>query len=228
MSRNEFMRQLESLLQTIPAAERAEALQYYNDYFDDAGAENEQQVIEALGNPAKVAENIKRDLGGNASYNEENFRSESRRGANVVPYENVQSKKQEEQSPSGKGLTPGWIAVIVILAVLASPVWVPVVLGVIGTLFGIICAWFGIIVGCGSAAIGCLVAALVLLVVGFACMVISPIVGICVIGIALLCAGICLAATMLTVLLAGILTPMIWKGLVKLWKKCFGKKETTV
>ena len=59
------MRQLESLLQNISATEREEALQYYNEYFNDAGPENEQNVIEALGNPAKVAENIKKDIFGN-------------------------------------------------------------------------------------------------------------------------------------------------------------------
>lgn len=62
MNRAEFMSQLERLLQSIAPAEREEALQYYSDYFDDAGVENEQDVIEALGNPARVAENIKRDL----------------------------------------------------------------------------------------------------------------------------------------------------------------------
>ena len=51
MNRTEFMRQLESLLQNISATEREEALQYYNEYFNDAGPENEQNVIEALGNP---------------------------------------------------------------------------------------------------------------------------------------------------------------------------------
>ena len=65
MNRTDFMNQLESLLQNISPAEREEALQYYNEYFNDAGTENEQDVIEALGNPAKVAENIKRDLYGN-------------------------------------------------------------------------------------------------------------------------------------------------------------------
>lgn len=64
MNRTEFMRQLESLLQNISATEREEALQYYNEYFNDAGPENEQNVIEALGNPAKVAENIKKDISG--------------------------------------------------------------------------------------------------------------------------------------------------------------------
>lgn len=58
------MRQLESLLQNISATEREEALQYYNEYFNDAGPENEQNVIEALGNPMKVAENIKKTFSG--------------------------------------------------------------------------------------------------------------------------------------------------------------------
>ena len=65
MNRTEYMRQLESLLQNISATEREEALQYYNEYFNDAGPENEQNVIEALGNPMKVAENIKKDIFGN-------------------------------------------------------------------------------------------------------------------------------------------------------------------
>lgn len=64
MNKVEFMRQLESLLQNISEQERQEALHYYEDYFDDAGPENEQAVLEALGNPARVAENIRRDLYG--------------------------------------------------------------------------------------------------------------------------------------------------------------------
>ena len=45
MNRQEFMKRLEELLQDISENEREEALQYYNDYFDDAGAENEAQII---------------------------------------------------------------------------------------------------------------------------------------------------------------------------------------
>ena len=39
MNRTEFMSQLEILLRNVSDGEREEALQYYNDYFDDAGAE---------------------------------------------------------------------------------------------------------------------------------------------------------------------------------------------
>ena len=41
MSRIEFMNELRALLLELSAEEREEAMQYYNDYFDDAGIENE-------------------------------------------------------------------------------------------------------------------------------------------------------------------------------------------
>ena len=62
MNRQEFLRQLESLLYAIPANERADALAYYNDYFDEAGIENEQSVIQELGSPQKVAQSIIEDF----------------------------------------------------------------------------------------------------------------------------------------------------------------------
>lgn len=68
MNRAEFMRRLTELLNDVPPAEREEAIQYYNDYFDDAGAENEGGVIASLGTPEELARTIKAGLsdGGNA------------------------------------------------------------------------------------------------------------------------------------------------------------------
>ncbi|MDR0949070.1 MAG: hypothetical protein LBM69_06115 [Lachnospiraceae bacterium] len=57
-----FMGELERLLHDIAPSERREALQYYNDYFDDAGVKDEAAVLEALGSPAKVADIIHREL----------------------------------------------------------------------------------------------------------------------------------------------------------------------
>lgn len=85
MNRTEYMRQLESLLQNISATEREEALQYYNEYFNDAGPENEQNVIEALGNPVKVAENIKKDIFGNG-YGENNYQRAGADSRAVITY----------------------------------------------------------------------------------------------------------------------------------------------
>ena len=67
MNRAEFMRRLTELLRDVPPMEREEAIQYYNDYFDDAGAENESGVIASLGTPEELARTIKAGLndGGN-------------------------------------------------------------------------------------------------------------------------------------------------------------------
>ena len=61
MNRIEFMETLSRLLLDIPEEDRIDALKYYNDYFDDAGSENEQNVIEELESPEKVAMKIKAD-----------------------------------------------------------------------------------------------------------------------------------------------------------------------
>ncbi len=97
MNRVEFMRQLERLLQSIPEAERAEALQYYNDYFDDAGMENEKEVIDALGNPAKVAENIKHDL-----YGDEAVQSSVKHPP--MKYQETNNTKQEKEKKVEGGI----------------------------------------------------------------------------------------------------------------------------
>ena len=79
MNRVEFMTELASLLQDVPVEERREAMRYYNDYFDEAGKENEAQAISDLGSPARVAEKIKEDLRGpeqKTSAGEKDFRTE--------------------------------------------------------------------------------------------------------------------------------------------------------
>ena len=62
MNRAQFMEQLKKLLSDISEEERQEALDYYESYFDDAGEEQEAEVIRELGSPGKVAAIIKEDL----------------------------------------------------------------------------------------------------------------------------------------------------------------------
>ena len=58
MNRNMFMTKLRELLSDLFEAEREEALSYYEEYFEDAGVENEESVIASLGTPEKVAATI--------------------------------------------------------------------------------------------------------------------------------------------------------------------------
>lgn len=71
------MTELESLLSDIPLEEREEALQYYNGYFEDAGEEQEQEIIKELGSPEKVAQIIKAALNtGEADNGEQGYYTE--------------------------------------------------------------------------------------------------------------------------------------------------------
>lgn len=58
MRKYAYLARLEELLAALPAQERQDALNYYEEYFDAAGSENEEQTAAELGDPAKVARNI--------------------------------------------------------------------------------------------------------------------------------------------------------------------------
>ena len=60
MKREEFLKQLEQLLDGISEEEKADALAFYRSYFEDAGEENEESVIAELESPEKVAQSIRK------------------------------------------------------------------------------------------------------------------------------------------------------------------------
>lgn len=59
MTKTEFLSRLAEELKGISAEEREEALNYYSEYLDEAGEENEEAAIEELGGPEKVARIIR-------------------------------------------------------------------------------------------------------------------------------------------------------------------------
>lgn len=107
MSRWEFMRQLEELLSDISPSEREEALQYYNDYFNDAGRDNEQEVIKALGSPGQVAQIVRDGLGenmGQGEFTENGFTSGSSYSQNAIIKQNTEKSSYEgQQGNTGAG-----------------------------------------------------------------------------------------------------------------------------
>lgn len=64
MKKEEFLRQLEYLLQDIPEEEKRDAIDYYRDYLEEAGPEREEEVLEGFGSPERVAAIIRSDMAG--------------------------------------------------------------------------------------------------------------------------------------------------------------------
>lgn len=59
MTRKEYLEQLRALLTgRVPAEELEHMLAYYEEYFDEAGADGEQRIIRELGTPAELVSRI--------------------------------------------------------------------------------------------------------------------------------------------------------------------------
>ena len=86
MSRDEFMRELEYLLSDIPDEEKADAIGYYRDYLEEAGPENEENVIREFESPERIAAIIRSDISGNlkdgGEFTETGYRDERFRDPN--------------------------------------------------------------------------------------------------------------------------------------------------
>ena len=100
MNRKEFMERLERMLWNISDSEREEALQYYNDYFDDAGEENEEKVIEELGSPSQVAQKIKAGCSDQTSeYSEQGYEdTRFRASQEVISKEEAERERADSSS----------------------------------------------------------------------------------------------------------------------------------
>lgn len=99
MNRDEYMKLLKKQLRKLPKEDFNKAIAYFEEYFDEAGTENEKQAIEDLGSPQEAAGQIIRDIA-------------------------IHNTKE----PSGgmkKGMNAVWVG---ILAVFAAPVALPVLL----------------------------------------------------------------------------------------------------
>ena len=237
MNREEFMRQLESLLQDLPVIEREKAIQYYNEYFEDAGPENEKSVIEALGNPARVAENVKNNTDHRAliPYSADSGARDEAQEQSAWKSENLNSAAQNGTTQNGaaqpqtvteqqkEGMSTGMIVLIILLCILASPVILGVASAGIGTAAGLIAGWFGLIIGFGITAVVLLLVLIGLVIAGMISLFHNPFVGMGLIGAGLICGGVGLLFLMLTVAMAGIATPAICHWIGSLFQK--GQKQ---
>lgn len=58
MTRTEYLAELQNQLRKLPQDDFQEAMDYFTEYFDEAGPENETQVIADLGSPKEAASEI--------------------------------------------------------------------------------------------------------------------------------------------------------------------------
>lgn len=102
MSREEYLRALSRELRRLPKDEYEKAMDYYVEYFEEAGPEREQEIIKDLGSPKDVAAQIIMDAA-------------------------VERMNKPPRSMK-RGLSTVWI---VVLAVCAAPIALPFAIAIL-------------------------------------------------------------------------------------------------
>lgn len=221
MKREEFLKQLEQLLDGISEEEKADALAFYRSYFEDAGEENEESVIAELESPEKVAQSIKKNLG-----------MEKENGSYGMPADQNPEwdkndddmfVKSEETPKEKKG---GWSAAAIVLVVLTSPLWLTLLLVVASLLLAVVATLFGIAVAVVAVMASLVFAGFLLIGFGFSTLFTGGVaVGLGLTGAGFLVLGLGILAVLLVVWVFGIFLPWAVRGMIGLCKKPFEKKK---
>ena len=214
MKREEFLKQLEQLLDGISEEEKADALAFYRSYFEDAGEENEESVIAELESPEKVAQSIKKNLG-----------MEKENGSYGMPADqNPEWNKKSEEAPKEK--KGGWSAAAIVLVVLTSPLWLTLLLVVASLLLAVVAILFGIAVAVVAVMASLVFAGFLLIGFGFSTLFTGGVaVGLGLTGAGLLVLGLGILAVLLVVWVSGVFLPWAVRGIIGLCKKPFEKKK---
>ena len=227
MNRVEFMTELERLLADLPEDERQAAVQYYADYFADAGAENEAEVIRELGSPEKTAESIKADYYGRtfdeSRFEHKDYMEKYGQQASGQQTSGQQTSGQQQAGPAGasvEGKKP-WtsrglkILLIVLIAIVVWPVSLGLICAVLGILAAVVCLFAGLVI----AAVCVMIAGGVTAVTGLLMSVAYPPAALMTTGIGLLLFVLGLIATVGTVKLCMIVYPAMLRGFVELCRR---------
>lgn len=238
MNRIEFMTELAALLQDVPVVERQEAMKYYNDYFDDAGEENEHQVIEELESPAKVAATIKADLGvqgtgqQGAAYSEyrETGYKDTRFEKKDVPVGKgaYNTGGQYERSDSDKEApkTNSTLKIILIIAIIlvGAPVIIPVSVALLAVVLAGVLAAFFIFLSIVIVSAAIAITGVVLFFAGIVTLIPEIAVGLALIGTGLILSALGAVGTIAGIKLCVVVLPGIVRGIVWVCRKPFHGK----
>lgn len=219
MRRKEFMDQLESLLRDISDSERQEALAYYNSYFDDAGEENESQVIQELGSPGKIAAIIKADLAEGSreygEYTEQGYQDNRVNTEDKSPQVYGSRAQSEGQSRARRGYQApvrkegkGNLVLLIIILIFASPFLLAAAATILSIILGIAGLAVGVLAGLAGGIIAAIICGVVFIVVGAIQCATNPGLGLLEIGGGLL--SLAVGAVLLLVFLVLILKFIPW------------------
>ncbi|MEG0896382.1 MAG: hypothetical protein RSD01_05715 [Ruthenibacterium sp.] len=236
MNRTEFLAALAAKLVDVTDDEREEAIQYYNEYLDEAGSENEESAIAELGTPEKVANIIRANCGfslksapktppkpeltlDGPQYDTHKTSDPAPTAPPVRDTSAPGSGYQYDGTPRTNSGNGGNKLILIVLLVFTFPIWI----GVLGSLFGIIVGLIATVCALLFAGFAVLIAGIVVFAFSIGQLIASPASGLISMGISLLCIalGALLSAGSLWCICKG--APVAIRAIVNLVKSLLGK-----
>lgn len=161
MNQDMFLRELEELLRDMPEEEREEILQYYRDLFAEAGPEEREEILRRLGDPRRVAEEIREGLKEDpqsGEYTERGYRDER--------FEDFRAPQKAEKRKN-------WLLLLVLFLLFGLPAAGTILsagfslaAGLFGCIAGILAGLFVLAAGGFIAAAASLVSGILVVIVG--------------------------------------------------------------
>lgn len=249
ISREEYLWQLSQQLYRIPAEEREAALEYYRNYFEEAGTENEEHVMAELGSPEELAKSIIADVMDDSRHDTvkeqlvKKGTAYSSAGTQEPGWEKYRRQmEREEREAFGGSYTAGssdgggsggegsarrsgkGVNVWMILFLLVTcPVWGGILIGLLGAAIGLICGAFGLVIGLIAVVIGLIISLLAGGVVGIVKALLTFITAPFAAGFAICLSIVMIAGGILLIRLFFEIAKSLIPGVFKLFGKIIGK-----
>ena len=187
MTRKEYMEQLRKYLKRLPKEDYENAIEYFSEYFDEAGPENEQQVMEELGEPKEAARELLLNLLQESVGDGKDSTGEKETELPAEGFGNQRSAAGQNTAASTSDSTkkkrsPGKIILLAILVLCASPVSLALMFSALAVLFAVVVVIASVIFSLGVTSIATIAggimvagfgATLILKSVAAACMIVG-------------------------------------------------------
>lgn len=144
MNKDEFLQRMRFNLKDMPSEKLDSIINYYNEYFKDKDINNNVDVINLLGHPDKLSRQIIEDY--SKSENSENniVKNNSTNNQNYEFFYN--SDYNNFNKPLVKKKNNKLKTILIVLAILFSPIILGISIGIFGVLVGLFAAFISIIV----------------------------------------------------------------------------------
>ena len=171
MTKADFLQLLERALAQLPEEERRRNLEYYSELLDDMLEEGmtEAEATAKLGSPGQIAQNILQEM----------------------PLSKLVSTRMKPQS--------GWTPLAIILAVVGSPVWVPLLLAAAAVVLALFVSIWALGAAAVAVVVGLAVAVVAAPIIAVRAAVLTLPLGLLLLGAGLVLLGLCVLGGLMAV-----------------------------